>query len=79
MSISLGNWELQTISGGRFALDGGAMFGVVPKPLWQRSSPADERNRIPLATNCLLARDGTHTVLIDTGYGSKLSEKEREI
>lgn len=76
---AIGNWELQSVSGGRFALDGGAMFGVVPKPLWQRFTTADDRNRIPLQTNCLLARDGTHTVLIDTGYGSKLSDKEREI
>ncbi len=79
MAVSIGNWELQTVSGGRFMLDGGAMFGVVPKPLWERAISPDQRNRIPLATNCLLARNGQHTVLVDTGYGSKLSEKEREI
>lgn len=55
------------------------MFGLVPKPLWSRVFPADERNRILLATNCVLVRTGRHTVLIDTGYGSKLPEKEREI
>lgn len=75
----VGNWELRSVSGGRFALDGGAMFGVVPKPLWQRMTTPDDRNRIPLQTNCLLAHDGTHTVLVDTGYGGRLSEKEREI
>ncbi len=79
MAITIGNWELQTVSGGRFALDGGAMFGVVPKPLWQRITPADDRNRIQLGTNCVLARNGDHTLLIDTGYGGKLSEKELEI
>jgi len=76
---TVGNWELCSVSGGRFALDGGAMFGVVPKPLWQRVTTADDRNRIPLQTNCLLARDGKHTVLVDTGYGGKLSDKEREL
>ncbi len=77
--VNLGNWQLDTVSGGRFRLDGGTMFGIVPKVLWERLAPADDRNRIPLATNCVLARDGTHTVLVDTGYGGKLTEKEREI
>lgn len=77
--MNLGNWQLETVSGGEFRLDGGAMFGVVPKPLWERRIPADERNRITLQTNCVLARDGTHTVLIDTGYGGKESEKFIEI
>jgi glyoxylase-like metal-dependent hydrolase (beta-lactamase superfamily II) len=75
----LGSWQLDTLSGGTFRPDGGTMFGLVPKPLWEKLAPADERNRILLATNCALARDGTHTLLIDTGYGGKLSEKEREI
>ena len=77
--MNLGAWQLDTISGGTFRPDGGAMFGIVPKPLWERLAPADERNRILLHTNCVLARDGKHTLLIDTGYGGKLSEKEREI
>lgn len=76
--MQLGNWQLDTVSGGRFRLDGGAMFGVVPKPLWERGQPADEQNRIRLATNCVLARDGAHTVLIDTGYGGKNSPREQE-
>ncbi len=73
--MDIGNWQLETISGGEFRLDGGAMFGVIPKPLWERVIPADERNRITLQTNCVLARDGTHTVLIDTGYGGKETGK----
>lgn len=73
--MDLGNWQLETVSGGEFRLDGGAMFGVVPKPLWERAIPADDRNRITLQTNCVLARNGDHTVLIDTGYGGKESEK----
>jgi glyoxylase-like metal-dependent hydrolase (beta-lactamase superfamily II) len=77
--MQLGQFELTTISGGRFRIDGGTMFGVVPKLLWHRKFPADEQNCIPQATNCVLVRTGRNTVLIDTGYGSKLSEKERKI
>ena len=60
-------------------LDGGAMFGVVPKPLWQRRIPADERNRIPLALRCLLVETSDTLVLIDNGVGNKENEKFREI
>jgi glyoxylase-like metal-dependent hydrolase (beta-lactamase superfamily II) len=77
-AMHLGNWQLDTAAGGRFRLDGGAMFGVVPKPLWERALPGDERNRVPLATNCVLARDGRHTVLIDTGFGAKATPREQE-
>lgn len=77
--MQFGRWTLQTVCGGRFRLDGGAMFGVVPKPLWERLQPADERNRIRMAANCLLATQGRHRVLIDTGYGGKLSPREQEI
>ncbi len=63
-----------------FGLDGGAMFGIVPKPLWDRSNPGDDRNRIDLACRCLLVRyeDGTN-VLVDVGIGTKWSAKERDI
>ena len=54
------------------------MFGVVPKPLWERKCPADERNRIAMDTNCLLVRRDKHVVLIDTGYGDKASERTRD-
>ena len=76
--MQLGNWQLDTVSGGELWLDGGAMFGVVPKPLWNKQQPADDANRIRLRTNCVLARDGAQTVLIDTGYGGKNSPKEQE-
>jgi glyoxylase-like metal-dependent hydrolase (beta-lactamase superfamily II) len=64
---------------GRFRLDGGAMFGVVPRVLWERVSPPDEKNRIELAMNGLLIRDGKRTVLVETGMGDRWSPKEREI
>ena len=53
------------------------MFGVVPKPVWEREQSADKFNRIRLATNCVLARDGTHTVLVDTGFGDRHSPRDR--
>jgi glyoxylase-like metal-dependent hydrolase (beta-lactamase superfamily II) len=77
--MNLGDWQLDRLSGGTWRTDGGAMFGVVPKVLWEKLQPADERNRIRMNTNCVLARDGQHTVLIDTGYGGNLTERERDI
>jgi len=67
------------LSAGRLWLDGGAMFGVVPKPLWQRQRPPDERNRICLALNVLLVEDGKRTWLVDTGVGDKWDERSRGI
>jgi glyoxylase-like metal-dependent hydrolase (beta-lactamase superfamily II) len=63
----------------RFGLDGGAMFGIIPRPLWQRTNPADAQNRIDMACRCLLVEYADRNVLIDTGIGSKWSDKEREI
>jgi len=60
-------------------LDGGAMFGVVPKPLWERRIPADARNRIPLALRCLLIEHDDGLVLIDTGIGNKENDKFKDI
>lgn len=77
--MQFGDWQLDTVDGGRFMLDGGSMFGVVPKPLWSRVQPADESNRIPCACHCVLCRDGKRTVLIESGYGGKLSDREREL
>jgi glyoxylase-like metal-dependent hydrolase (beta-lactamase superfamily II) len=74
--LKFGEFEVQSISGGRFRLDGGAMFGVVPKTLWNRKSESDELNRVQLDTNCLLVRTPDAIVLCDTGFGSKLSEKQ---
>lgn len=66
---------LHTIETGFFKLDGGAMFGVVPKALWQRTNPADEKNRIDLAARSLLIEDGGRLILIDTGMGNKQDDR----
>ena len=63
--------ELYPIEAGNFKLDGGAMFGVVPKKLWERTNPADQNNRIEMATRCLLVEEGNQLILIDTGMGTK--------
>ena len=67
--------KLHPIEAGNFKLDGGAMFGVVPKTLWNRTNPADENNLIDIAARCLLIEDGNRLTLIDTGMGNKQSEK----
>ena len=67
--------QLYPIEAGNFKLDGGAMFGVVPKSLWQRTNPADNNNMIDIAARCLLIEDGNRLILIDTGMGNKQSEK----
>jgi len=67
--------NLYSINSGNFKLDGGAMFGVVPKSLWQKTNPADANNMIDLTTRCLLIEDGNRLVLIDTGMGNKQSSK----
>lgn len=79
MPLQIGPWQLDSVHGGSFRSDGGAMFGVVPRVLWTRYVEPDQRNRIPSRCHCLLARDGTHTVLIDTGYGPKCPERLREL
>ena len=71
--------QLYSIHTGLFKLDGGAMFGVVPKPLWEKRISANERNQILLGTNTVVVRTGKHTVVIETGIGNKLSEKQRSI
>ncbi|QJD97648.1 MBL fold metallo-hydrolase [Mucilaginibacter robiniae] len=67
--------KLYTIDTGLFKLDGGAMFGVVPKTIWQKTHPADENNLVELAMRCLLVEDDNRLILIDTGIGNKQSEK----
>ena len=67
--------KLYPINAGNFKLDGGAMFGVVPKSLWQRTNPADSKNMIDLTTRCLLIEDGDKLRLIDNGSGNKQSDK----
>ncbi|MGM5469113.1 MBL fold metallo-hydrolase [Flavobacteriaceae bacterium LMO-SS05] len=67
--------KLYPINCGNFKLDGGAMFGVVPKSLWQKTNPADVNNMIDIATRSLLIEDGNRLILIDTGMGNKQSDK----
>jgi glyoxylase-like metal-dependent hydrolase (beta-lactamase superfamily II) len=75
----VGDFELTLCSDGTFLLDGGAMFGVVPKPLWSRRTPADEANRVLLGLNSVVVRTGSAVVVIETGLGNKLPPKQREI
>ena len=67
--------KLYAIETGNFKLDGGAMFGVVPKTIWNKTNPADANNLIDIAARCLLIEDGNRLILIDTGMGNKQSEK----
>ena len=67
--------KLYPIEAGNFKLDGGAMFGVVPKTIWHKTNPADNNNLIDIAARCLLIEDGNRLILIDTGMGNKQSEK----
>lgn len=78
-SLTIGPYRVSFLSGGRFRLDGGAMFGVVPKVLWERVAPADEKNRIRMAMNCLLIDGGGKRVLVDTGAGTKSDARFRDI
>ena len=78
--MRLGDFELTPLLDGWFRLDGGAMFGVVPKPLWSRRAPADDRNRIQLAARPLLVRRGSAPpLLIDAGIGAKMDAKSTDI
>ena len=76
---TLGDFDLTVLTDGPYYLDGGAMFGVVPKTMWEKRAPADEQNRILLGTNTVVVRTGQHTVVIETGIGNKLPEKMRHI
>jgi glyoxylase-like metal-dependent hydrolase (beta-lactamase superfamily II) len=67
--------KIYPIEAGNFKLDGGAMFGVVPKTIWNKTNPADENNLIDIAARCMLIEDGNRLILIDTGMGNKQSEK----
>ena len=76
---TLGDFELTVVNDGKYYLDGGAMFGVVPNPMWEKVLPADEQNRIHMAMNSLVIRTGDDTILVDTGAGNKLPDKTRKI
>ena len=67
--------KIYPIEAGNFKLDGGAMFGVVPKTIWNKTNPADENNLIDIAARCMLIEDGNRLILIDTVMGNKQSEK----
>jgi glyoxylase-like metal-dependent hydrolase (beta-lactamase superfamily II) len=75
----IGSWTVHAIQAGGQMLDGGAMFGVVPKPLWERRIPADARNRIPMGMRCLLIEHDAGLILVDTGAGNKETEKFYDI
>jgi glyoxylase-like metal-dependent hydrolase (beta-lactamase superfamily II) len=77
--VTLGDFEITVLTDGYFLLDGGAMFGVVPKTLWGARATPDAQNRILLGTNTLVVRDGRNTVVIETGAGNKFDAKMRAI
>jgi glyoxylase-like metal-dependent hydrolase (beta-lactamase superfamily II) len=77
--LKVGPYELHAIESGRFALDGGAMFGIVPRPLWERPCPPDPQGRIVLALRLLLIRGRGRTWLVDTGIGDKFDAKSNAI
>ncbi len=77
--MRLGPFQVEIFSDGIFRLDGGMMFGIIPKPLWEKQKPPDEKNRVAMDMNCLLVRDGSHVVLVETGAGSKLTSKQKSI
>jgi glyoxylase-like metal-dependent hydrolase (beta-lactamase superfamily II) len=76
---TLGRMRIHALEAGLVRLDGGAMFGVVPKPLWEKRIPADARNRIPLALRCLLVETPDALVLVETGLGNKENDKFLDI
>jgi len=71
----IAGYELYTIESGRFGLDGGAMFGIIPKPMWEKIIPSDERNRIPMNMRCLLLIGNNRVILVDDGLGDKYDAK----
>jgi glyoxylase-like metal-dependent hydrolase (beta-lactamase superfamily II) len=73
--LSIGDFELTALSDGLYPLDGGALFGIVPKVLWSRKVTADEKNLVSVGLNSVLVRTGGKNILIETGVGNKLSEK----
>ncbi len=77
--MKLGDLEFHILSDGHVLLDGGAMFGVIPKPMWEKKMPADARNRITLSMNCLLISAAGKRILVETGAGDKLNAKLRDI
>ncbi|HEX9829964.1 MAG TPA: MBL fold metallo-hydrolase [Bacteroidota bacterium] len=77
--MNIGPYEIHSLETGRFALDGGAMFGIVPYVFWSKTNPPDERRRIELAARCLLIRGNGKTILVDDGNGDKWNDKLKDI
>ena len=77
--LALGDFELTAVSDGTYYLDGGAFFGVVPKVMWERKVPADDKNRVPTGLNSIVVRTGEKTILIETGIGNKLPDRMAKI
>lgn len=77
--MKIGAYEIHSVETGRFALDGGAMFGVVPWVFWSKTNPPDDRNRITLAARCLLLIGNGKVILVDTGNGTKWNDKLKDI
>jgi glyoxylase-like metal-dependent hydrolase (beta-lactamase superfamily II) len=77
--MQIGEWTIQTIMAGRFGLDGGAMFGVVPRTMWAKALPPDEFNRVPMVMRLLLVQGAGRTIIVDVGAGGGHSEKNRQI
>jgi glyoxylase-like metal-dependent hydrolase (beta-lactamase superfamily II) len=77
--VQFSDYRVEVVPVGEFRLDGGAMFGVVPRALWQRVSPPDEENRVTLNANCLFVEAAGERILIETGMGDKWTERQREM
>lgn len=77
--MKLGELEFHILNDGLFRLDGGAMFGVIPRPMWERVLPPDDRNRVRLSMNSLLIRTGGKRILVETGAGDKWNAKQQDI
>ena len=77
--MQIGKYKLSVVNTGYFCLDGGAMFGIIPKNLWRKTNPPDDQNRIKLATRNILLENGERKILVDTGMGDKWDEKAKKI
>ncbi len=77
--MKIGPYKLYSIETSEFALDGGAMFGIIPKPLWEKKAPVDEQNRIEMVTRSLLLISDEHKIIVDSGNGTKWQEKFKDI
>ena len=77
--INVGDFEVTALSDGTYYLDGGAFFGIVPKVLWSKRVPSDDKNRVPTGLNSVLVRTGKANILVETGVGNKLPEKMVQI